>query len=518
MLEIVTRLASVAISRHQDEAALKLSDFSVHQASIATFWIAPDARIIRANRAACELLGYTETELLAQKVPDLDPSYPMGAWLEQWRVMRTRRRMRLETRLRHKDGHLLLLEIHLTWFEFNGQEYQLAFAHDLTERRELEERFRRAQKLEAIGTLAGGIAHDFNNILTSLIGYTELARRRVVRDPVTCEHLDAVLQGSARAGELVRQILIFSQREQQPRRPVQPGAVVAEALQLLRGTLPATIELDVALDADLPPVLADPTQIHQVVVNLCTNARQAINDQPGRLTVRLAQAELKGGPGPADPAPGHYVRLTIADTGCGMEPATLARMFEPFFTTKPVGKGTGLGLAVVHGIVQSHGGSIATDSRPGAGTVFHIYLPVHAGAVPLPGPLDTVTARRAQRGKRILLVDDERPLVHLGETLLTELGYQVEGRTTPAEALAAVRAQPDAYDLVITDFAMPGMNGTELARQIKLIRPGLNIILSTGHAAGLYAEEAGKVGIFEVLVKPYTGEALEGAVLRALEG
>jgi len=521
LINVATHLAAVAISRHQDEAALKLSDFSVSQASTATLWIAQDARLIRANRAACVLLGYTEEELLAKSVPDLDQDYPLAAWTEHWQDARERKQLHLETRLRHQQGHFLTVDLHINWLEFEGKEYHFVFLDDLTERRQLEEQFRQAQKLEAIGTLAGGIAHDFNNILTSLIGYTELAKRRNAGDPVTREYLDAVLQGSTRAVELVRQILIFSQRQALPRRPVQLRDAVAEALKLLRATLPASIEFDVELEPDLPPVLADPTQIHQVVVNLCTNARQAIDDGPGRLTVRLDLALVTGGgqrpaAGPA-PAPGTYVRLTVADTGCGMDAATLARMFEPFFTTKPVGKGTGLGLAVVHGIVQSHGGSIATDSRPGEGTVFHIYLPALAGEVGSLNPSALLAPEPSVgRGERILLVDDEGPLVQLGEAVLRRLGYVVHGLTVPAEALAAVRARPDAFDLVITDFAMPGIRGTDLARQLKLIRPDLNVILSTGHATGLTAEQALASGVFEVLPKPYTGEELAAAVSRAL--
>jgi CheY-like chemotaxis protein len=394
----------------------------------------------------------------------------------------------------------------------------VVLALDITERKQLEEQFWRAQKMEAIGTLAGGIAHDFNNILAAIIGYTELARRRAgAGDPVTREFLDAVLQGGTRATALVRQILTFSRRQESHRRPVRLHEVVAEPLKLLRATIPANIEFDLALAPDLPVVLADPTQIHQIVMNLGTNAAHAMRDRPGRFGVRLegftVDALLAGTIAGLQTGP--YVRLSVSDTGHGIDPATLGRIFEPFFTTKGPGEGTGLGLSVVHGIMQSHDGVVSVYSQPEEGTVFHLFFPAIM-AEAAAGPSHGLAAIPAGHGQRILFVDDEKPLALLGQKMLQELGYAVVGQTSVAEALALMRATPGAFDLVITDLTMPGMLGTDFARQLLLLRPGLPIILATGYAATLTLEQVRELGIREMLLKPLTLRSLGAAIGRAL--
>ncbi len=340
---------------------------------------------------------------------------------------------------------------------------------------------------------------------------------RVTADPVAKKYLDAVLQGGARAVALVRQILTFSHRQEEQRLPVQLRHLVAEPLNLLRATIPSSIEFEVSLASDLPAVLADATQIHQIVMNLCTNAAHAMKGRPGRLGVRLENFIVDGLMA-AQSTPGlragPYVRLSISDTGCGMSQATLSRIFEPFFTTKAPGEGTGLGLSVVHGIMQSHGGAITVYSTPGEGTVFHLYFPITEDeAVPVE---DAATATPAGHGERILIVDDEKPLALLGQTILQELGYAVENTTSAVEALALVRDQPASYDLVVTDLTMPGLLGTDLVRELLFIRPDLPVIIMTGYTATLTEQRVLEMGARALLLKPLTLHLLGVAVHRAL--
>jgi PAS domain S-box-containing protein len=399
-----------------------------------------------------------------------------------------------------------------------GKTYRVVgIAEDITEHRLLEEQFRQAQKMEAIGTLAGGIAHDFNNILSAMIGYTQLSQMILKENPTVREYLGAVLQAASRATDLVRQILAFSRQQQlQPRRPVHLHTVVEETLKLLRSSIPSTIEFDLVVAADTPAVLADATQIHQILMNLGTNAWHAMKDRSGRLQVKLerfmvdealasTQSQLK---------PGVYARMSVSDTGCGMDKATLQRVFEPFFTTKAPGEGTGLGLAVVHGIMKDHDGAVTVYSQPGEGTVFHLYFPAHAGEA-VAAAVEQAPVPRGQ-GERILFVDDEDMLVRFGQKTLTALGYEVEVTTQPALALAMVRADPQRFALVITDQTMPGMTGFILASTLLQIRPGLPIILMTGYSASLTAAQVEAAGIRQLLLKPTTVHSLGTAVHAAL--
>ncbi len=398
-----------------------------------------------------------------------------------------------------------------------GITYRIAgVAEDITERKQLEEQIRRAQKMEAIGTLAGGIAHDFNNILTAINGYTNLASLRTCDDPVTVEYLQAVLEAGRRATDLVGQILAFSRMQEQQRLLVSLRHVVAEAVRLLRATIPASIEFDVSLAASAPSVIADTTQIHQIVMNLCTNAAHAMRDGVGRLTVRLEGVHINHGDAATRTGleAGDYTRLTVGDTGHGMERAVLDRIFDPFFTTKPAGEGTGLGLAVVHGIMESHGGHITVDSRPGAGTAFQLYLPAGTGnAIP---PRTEPAELPPAAGERVLLVDDERQVGQVTMLILRQLGYSVELESSPLDALAMFRVAPDAFDVVMTDLTMPRMTGVELAKELHRIRPDLPVLLVTGFIGSLPQEKAREGGFCEVLQKPVPIAELSRALQRAL--
>jgi PAS domain S-box-containing protein len=382
------------------------------------------------------------------------------------------------------------------------------------ERRQLEEQYRQAQKMEAIGTLSGGIAHDFNNIIGAIIGFTELAKMDLNGNPVVAEHLDDVLLGANRAADLVRQILAFSRQHEQERKPIQLRHVVTEALKLLRATIPAPIEFEVSIAKDVATVLADATQVHQIVMNLATNAAHAMKDRMGRLGVVLENYDVTPDGVEAHPGlpTGRYVRLSISDTGCGMNEQTVSRIFEPFFTTKAPGEGTGLGLAVVQGIMQSHEGAVTVYSHLGEGTTFHLYFPV-SGAEEIEAEIETVSVPRGA-GESILYVDDELPLARMGQKVLEHLGYSVEMFTLPLEALEAVKRDPQRFSLVITDHMMPRLTGLDLASQLLAIRPNIPIILMTGYTATLTVERVHKMGLRDLLIKPISVANLAASVER----
>lgn len=398
----------------------------------------------------------------------------------------------------------------------NGAVYRIGgIAKDVTEHKVLEEGLRRTQKMEAIGQLAGGIAHDFNNILGCISGYAELACMKVSDRQIVEQSLHQVLNASQRATELVRQILTFTRQQEPERRLIFLQPVIREALQLLRASLPSTIDIQSNIVDDGPRVLADATQIHQVVMNLATNGAHAMNGR-GRLlaTYRVCDVDEQTVRTLPDLRVGRYARLTVEDTGCGMDAATMQRIFDPFFTTKGPGEGTGMGLAVVHGIVKSHEGAIAVESEPNQGTTFILYFPTSDSAVS-----DAIAdnyAIPAGNGERVLFVDDEPALGFLGGTLLESAGYKVTIKTNPVEALALFREQPDQFDLLITDLTMPTLTGADLLREILKIRPDLPVVLVTGFAGSMTGEAAQSLGARELLLKPTTASTLAEAAHRAL--
>jgi PAS domain S-box-containing protein len=397
-------------------------------------------------------------------------------------------------------------------------------ARDMTERLHVEaqlrhaqqeEQLRHARKMEAIGTLAGGIAHDFNNILAAILGYTELSLYDLSLHNGARRHLQEVLTAAYRAKELVQQILTFSRKSEQEHKPLRPQLVVKEALQLLRASLPTTITIQQDIAEDVGTILADSTQIHQILMNLGANAGYAMRETGGTLYVRLDALEVDRAFTAQHPAlhPGPHIRLTVRDTGPGIPSAVLERIFEPFFTTKEVGEGTGMGLAVVHGIVSSHGGVITVQSTSGEGTTFEIYLPR------ITTPVDDVFSPEASlpRGKgTILFVDDEEALALLGQQMLARLGYDVVARGNSLEALETFRATPYRFDLVITDQTMPQMTGEMLARKLRDIRPDIPIILCTGFSHTVDAEKAAGQGINAFLIKPLLARDLGQAIRQVL--
>ena len=448
----------------------------------------------------------------------------------------------------HETGLSRGMQIKLTvpagirWFELSiarkavepGIEARfIVISHDITERKRaetarasLEAQLRESQKMQAIGTLAGGIAHDFNNILVTILGNTELARQDVSSSPRALESLDEILKAGARARDLVQQILSFSRRHPTERKLTALCPVVEETGRLLRATLPARLTLKVHCDADVPPVLADVTQIQQIVINLVTNAMQACADGPGQIEVRVDTVMLDAALADAQPAvralrdahPGRAVRLTVRDDGQGMDAATLGRIFEPFFTTKAVDEGTGLGLSVVYGIVQAHEGVIVADSRPGKGATFTLYLPVAEVQAdtsvldqstmttpPIPGTVG---------GRHILYIDDDESLVFLIQRMLKRRGYLVSGYTDQREALDTLLVDPNAFDLVVTDYNMPGMSGLDVAREVHAIRADLPVAIASGFIDATLRAQADGVGVRELIFKANAVEDLCEAFVR----
>jgi PAS domain S-box-containing protein len=380
----------------------------------------------------------------------------------------------------------------------------------------LEAQLRQSQKMEAIGTLAGGIAHDFNNILGAIVGYGELAHQQSSEGTPLRRYLDNVMHAAGRARALVDRILGFSRSGLGERVPVNVQSVIEETLELLPASLPAGIRVESRLEAGNAAVIGDATHLHQVAMNLFTNALHAMQ-HGGVLRVTLERVGLSERLSLARGtlAPGSYVRLIVSDTGAGIPPAVLERMFDPFFTTKGVGEGTGLGLSLVHGIVTDLGGAIDVTTRAGEGTNFEIWLPI-AGETGKPPATAAVQELPRGNGETVMIVDDEPTLVSLVEEMLAELGYEPVGFDSSAAALAAFRADPERFDLIITDEAMPELLGTELARHLRQSRPGVPIILVSGHGGTQLAKAAATIGLNELLCKPLQRHELAESVARVL--
>jgi PAS domain S-box-containing protein len=483
-------------------------------------------KLISVNDVMCEYTGYTKEELLNMSALDFLTEESQKHFLDRLdRLFNGRQIPRtVEYRAKAKDGHefWILLDARYEYDKNGKPKGATVVAHDITDRKQaeeeklrLEDQLQQAQKMEAIGTLAGGIAHDFNNILSVIIGYTELVLMNGNVDGEVRQNLKEIFNASKHARDMVKQILAFSRQNKQERKPIQVSHIVKEALKLLRASLPATINIQQKIEKNTGVIKADPTQFHQVLMNLCTNAAHAMHEKDGVLKISLRNIELDQNDTARHPElkPGPYLKLSISDTGDGIHPETQDRIFDPYFTTKEKGEGTGLGLAVVQGIIKSHNGAITVESKLGQGSTFHVYLP----RIQQDATTDEFDSAPLPMGhESILLVDDEQPLVEIGKQMLERLGYTVAARTSSVEALALFNAQPNRFDLVITDIVMPNMTGEKLAEKLMDIRADIPVILCTGYSEKFTRRQASNMGIRSFLMKPLVMQDLANTVRQAL--
>src|SRR5215831_14244191 len=514
--------------RRQAEAELRrqtaLLDELFESAPEAVVFLDLEGRVVRTNRQFTTMFGYSAEEVAGREMFALIvPEDQLEEARALQKVYRSGVPVAAECQRRRKDGARLHVSLTVSPIALGGKLIGLyANYRDITERKlaeaeqaRLQNRLRQAEKMEAVSRLAGGIAHDFNNILGGILGYGEMVDAEAAEGTPVKRYARNILTGANRARDLVDQILAYSRSHNASRTPVQLDRIVRETIELVRGSLDGGIALELELPAAPLVVVGDPTQLHQIVMNLCTNAIHAMSGS-GTLRVALAAVDLAAERifAHGTLAPGRYVRLTVADTGSGMDPATLARIFEPFFTTKEVGRGTGLGLSLVYGIVTDSGGAISVASERGRGSTFEIYLPrAEARAVVV-----EATDEPVQRGsgERVLLVDDEEPLMIMTAEVLAQLGYEAAPFTDGRAALDAFEQTPEAFQVVLTDEVMPALTGTELARRVHRLRPNLPIVLVSGYSGPILTQQALGAGVSELLKKPVQSRELAAALARAL--
>ncbi len=483
---------------------------------------------IKWGGAFTQVTGYTLRELeLMSYQRWLDNIHPDDLPVVRRQIEKAKQeigKFRIEYRVRHKSGEYKYVEDQgVVLPDLSGEAYRiLGSIKDITvqkkeeeERHRLEQQIQHSQRLESLGVLAGGIAHDFNNLLAVIIGLTDMALKELPKKSPLYEDLSEVLQAANRAKDLVKQILAFSRQAGEENSPLYLHVIAREVIKMLRATIPPNIEIIDNVDVHSGAIMGNPAQIHQVIINYCTNAIQAM-PTGGKLEIEVKDVTLGDDASRIHPrlSPGSYVRLVVRDTGHGMEPHILERIFDPFFTTKKPGEGTGMGLAVVHGIVTAHGGAIVVESKPGLGSTFYTYFP----RIDNPIIVEQITDEESYHGsEKILFVDDEESVCKLGKRVLSQMGYQVEVYQNPLSALAAFTQSPEKFDLVVTDHAMPKMSGEVLARWIKELRPDIPVIIFTGFSADWTQEELLKSGIEDVVMKPIVARDLAKRIRKVLD-
>jgi PAS domain S-box-containing protein len=486
---------------------LELTRFALDRAGEAVFWVDQDSRFVYANDATCRSLGYSHDELMRMAVPDIDPNFPPEACEALRKRIKTEGTIRLESTYRRKDGSEFPIGITANYLMFDDQEYNCVIVRDVSEQKRIQQERQQAHKMEALGQLTGGIAHDFNNILASIMGFAELSLIRLDNNQTDklASSIKEILIASRRGKSLVDQMLRFSRGDGSKPQPLQLQPIVHEVIKLLRSTLPSSILIEAQVDANTPQIMGDPVQMHQALMNLCINARDAM-DGKGVLTISLrltrdiegicdtCHAKLSG----------DWVELSVSDNGVGIPRAFSQRIFDPFFTTKELGKGTGMGLAVVHGIMIQHQGHVQIGTREGVGTDFHLLFPV-SGLSDYQETSQTASvvpnARKPLQGK-VLVVDDEPAVLKVICALLEHEGLETRSASDSEAALDLFRQSPQAYDLLVVDQTMPKLTGTELVLQIKRLRPDLPIILCSGHSDQISEDNIADYGIDRYLRKP----------------
>ncbi|MBN2082715.1 response regulator [bacterium] len=520
-IERELREAETRRQRRAMESRLRLLVAAVEQSDEAMIITDRTGRIQYANQSFGRIYNFDHRAAIGRPVTDVLAADERNEAVvhQAWEQLNAGHSWRGRFTNRRTDGSVIEIDASISPIKNDSGEiiHFVSTERDVTDRLILEKKLIQTQRMEALGTLAGGIAHDFNNILFAILGYADLALDKLPRENTALLDIHEIKQAGQRARDLITQILSFARQAEQQRAPVQVGSIVAEVLKLLRATLPSTIKIDARLPAKQEKVIADPIQLHQILMNLCTNAGQALARTGGTLLVSLTEANFD------QPRPlihpllgaGKYVVLEVSDDGPGMTPTIADRVFEPFFTTKPKTEGTGMGLAVVHGIVTDLGGVITLNTAPGAGATFTVFLPK--------APPAELKPEQKPRGlptgnEHVLFVDDEMLLAHMVKEMLAGLGYQVTAFTSSPEALEAFQAKPERFDIVVTDQTMPGLTGGQLAEKLLAIRPELPIIVCTGFSEVLHEADAEAIGIRAYMNKPITRRELAEVIRRTLDG
>jgi PAS domain S-box-containing protein len=486
------------------------------ESAIDGFWMLDTSgHFLEVNNAYAKMTGYTREELLSMSIPDMEAAERPEEIKQRIEKIIRIGSDRFESRHRQKNGRMIDVEISATYTQSSGGLF-FVFIRDITDRIQMEERLRQAQKMESIGSLAGGIAHDFNNLLFPILGMSEMLLEDLPENSLEHENAREIFHACKRAGDLVKQILAFSRQSEHKMTPVRIQNILKEVLKLSRSTIPTNIEIHEDIQQNCGLVMADATQVHQVAMNLITNAFHAVENTNGIIDIKLIELALAKGDLPgSDLRPGQYVRLSVSDNGVGIPQHIISKIFEPYFTTKKLGKGTGLGLAVAYGIVKEHKGEIKVYSEDGKGTAFHVYLPM------MKKILEKDEKKQSDEmpigTERILLVDDEISVAKLEGQMLSRLGYQVTVETASQDALNTFKTNPDAFDLVLSDMAMPDMTGDQLAEKILSVRPETPIIICTGFSERINKEKTDHIGVKGLLMKPVVKSDLAQMIRNVLD-
>jgi len=505
--------------RKQAEQELIRLSTAIEQANEEIIMFGMDGIVLYVNPALEKQMQYNRDEIIGRNTIDVDKDSSIGKKNQIiWKTINNGEIWSGNIIKTRKDGSQFTANVNISpVFDNTGKiTCFTSIGRDITKEQQMEEQLRQAQKMEAMGTLAGGIAHDFNNILAGILGYTELAQDDVDQDGPVQEYLDGILKSTTRAKGLVKQILTFSRKSQKERKSILLLPVIQEAAKLLRSTIPTTIEIKQNINDTTGMINADPTQMHQIIMNLCTNAFHAMEETGGVLEIELSSVVISKEPMRRynDISPGPFLELKISDTGTGIDPKIINRIFEPFYTTKEKEKGTGMGLAVVHGIVKDNGGDINIDSQLGKGTTFRIMLPQ---VIAEPDKEEDSSSKVPTGTEHILFVDDEKTLMDLLKRILESLGYTVTAKNSSLEALETFQQAPDEFDMVITDQTMPHITGYNLAKRILEIKPSANIILCTGYSETVTPEKAEAAGIKSLIYKPISKKEIAQEIRKVLD-